>query len=1036
MSRCLRPMSRLKRIRLLHEALEPRYLLSFGELCLDAPYHADPAFDPAADIFAPVEAATSQGSGQELSGLLPLSAIPLLDSLPGADASLYLDFDGHFDAQWGGYSNVTTPAFDQDGDPNTFSDGELATITRIWEYVAEDYAPFHLNVTTVEPGSFANGDALRVAIGGSGGWTGGTYGGVAYVNSFTNSITNTVYVFENNLANGNARYTAEASSHEAGHGFGLRHQSLYDANGSKVQEYYVGPGDGRAPIMGESNYATRGIWWYGTSTSASTYQDDMALLARSANGFGYRADDHGDTAGTATPLAALDGQLSGQGLISTTDDLDVFSFQTGSGQIIVSVDVPAYVNNLDARLELRDASGNLVAEAAPTGSFGASITTTVGQGSYQLVAASNGGYGDVGQYTVSGTIVPTGDSAELLLVSLNPAAISENGGTATGTVTRSGDMSGALTVGLSSSDVTAATVPLEVTIPAGQASATFSIDAVDDQAADGTQTTTITATASGYLDGVGTLEVTDDEVPAVLIVDDGDSGYGETGTGWDGNPYSTKYRIYENDTRWHAAGTGLNAANWDFAGLDPGQYKVSVTWLENTNRATNAPYTVYDGTTAEGTIVVNQQLAPSSIYDSWPWEDLGIFNVDGTTLRVQLTDDANGFVMADGVRIERVGDLVDALTVAIAPAVISENGGAATGTVTRSGDTSGALTVSLSNSDPTAATVPLEVTILAGQASATFAIDAVDDSVADGTQTTTITATAAGCEDGVGTLEVTDDDDVSAVLIVDDGDSGYSETGTGWDGNPYSTKYRIYENDTRWHAAGSGLNAANWDFASLDPGQYKVSVTWLKNTNRATNAPYTVYDGTTAEGTILVNQQLAPSATYDSWLWEDLGTFDVAASTLRVQLTDAANGYVMADAVRIERVGNLVDALTVAIAPAVISEDGGAATGTVTRPGDTSGALTVGLSSSDPTAATVPLEVTILAGQASVTFAITAVDDSVVDGTQTTTITASATGYEDGVGTLEVTDDDEVPAVLIVDDGDSGYSETGTGWDGNPYSTS
>ncbi|MHC4401545.1 MAG: hypothetical protein ACYTG0_17875, partial [Planctomycetota bacterium] len=74
-----------------------------------------------------------------------------------------------------------------------------------------------------------------------------------------------------------------------------------------------------------------------------------------------------------------------------------------------------------------------------------------------------------------------------------------------------------------------------------------------------------------------------------------------------------------------------------------------------TNRATNAPYTVYDGTTAEGTIPVNQRLAPSTTYDNWPCEDLGIFNVDATTLRVELTDDANGYVMADAVRIERLG---------------------------------------------------------------------------------------------------------------------------------------------------------------------------------------------------------------------------------------------------------------------------------------------------------------------------------------------------------------------------------------------
>ena len=70
------------------------------------------------------------------------------------------------------------------------------------------------------------------------------------------------------------------------------------------------------------------------------------------------------------------------------------------------------------------------------------------------------------------------------------------------TVTRGNtDISAALTVTLSSSDTTEATVPATVTIPANQASATFTVTGVNDTLLDGTQTATITATAAGYVSG-------------------------------------------------------------------------------------------------------------------------------------------------------------------------------------------------------------------------------------------------------------------------------------------------------------------------------------------------------------------------------------------------------------------------------------------------------------------------------------------------------------------------------------------------------
>src|SRR6185312_7988109 len=81
----------------------------------------------------------------------PLASIPALHSNPDAKATLFLDFDGNYQATWGAYSNITTPVYDIDGDTTTFSERELSNISEAWARAAEDYAPFSVDVTTVEP---------------------------------------------------------------------------------------------------------------------------------------------------------------------------------------------------------------------------------------------------------------------------------------------------------------------------------------------------------------------------------------------------------------------------------------------------------------------------------------------------------------------------------------------------------------------------------------------------------------------------------------------------------------------------------------------------------------------------------------------------------------------------------------------------------------------------------------------------------------------------------------------------------------------
>lgn len=118
----------------------------------------------------------------------------------------------------------------------------------------------------------------------------------------------------------------------------------------------------------------------------------------------------------------------------------------------------------------------------------------------------------LGSHSTSGTTTPT------LTLSAAQTSFAENAsGTITGTVSVNTAPAADLTVSLVSADLTAATVPATVTIPAGQTTATFAITPVDDTEIDGSQSATLTATADGYTTGTLNLTVTDDEAPPVGV---------------------------------------------------------------------------------------------------------------------------------------------------------------------------------------------------------------------------------------------------------------------------------------------------------------------------------------------------------------------------------------------------------------------------------------------------------------------------------------------------------------------------------------
>jgi hypothetical protein len=98
--------------------------------------------------------------------------------------------------------------------------------------------------------------------------------------------------------------------------------------------------------------------------------------------------------------------------------------------------------------------------------------------------------------------------------------------------------------------------------------------------------------------------------------------------------------------------------------------------------------------------------------------------------------------------------------------------------------------------------------------------------------------------------------------------------------------------------------------------------------------------------------------------------------------------------------------LTLSVSKSVVDENAGlrATILTVRRTGNSPGALTVNLNSSDTSELRLPLTTTIPSGATEVQVDVEAVDDSILDGNITVTLTASAVGFGNGTTQVEVAD--------------------------------
>jgi len=146
-------------------------------------------------------------------------------------------------------------------------------------------------------------------------------------------------------------------------------------------------------------------------------------------------------------------------------------------------------------------------------------------------------------------------------------------------------------------------------------------------------------------------------------------------------------------------------------------------------------------------------------------------DVTGTEYVRHTTLGDGSLAYSPGLRNNGAPFAGDSLTISISPASFSEGAGAAAamGTVTRTGSLFTPAVVDLTSSDPSEAAVPGVVTIAAGEESASFLVDAVDDSEQDSDQVVTITATESpvtGSGLFSGSFQITVEDDEAAIPTI------------------------------------------------------------------------------------------------------------------------------------------------------------------------------------------------------------------------------------------------------------------------------
>ena len=339
---------------------------------------------------------------------------------------------------------------------------------------------------------------------------------------------------------------------------------------------------------------------------------------------------------------------------------------------------------------------------------------------------------------------PTASNIPALLKLFAPiSSISENASNPeiTLSLSRNGDISNPLTVSLLADIPDELSFPPTVQIPVGAYSISVTATVINDGTTDGDQDVTITATVSDYMSSTISITTIDASPPSLTVEVN-------TPSVTEGN--STTLLITRNPV------TDFNLAV-SLSSSDFGELSFTNTAVIPSNQAS---------------VVVSLD----AVHDT---------DLEGDNTSI-ISASAPGHI-GDTANLLIVDDDIPALTLSISPGNISEDGGVATIGITRSPIANFSMTVELTQSDPSAATMPTILTFDPFEATVFATASAVDDVNHDGPQTTTIQAILRHPTDGgiltqssIGQLHVTDDEGptLSMTFAKDHVLEGSTTTGT------------------------------------------------------------------------------------------------------------------------------------------------------------------------------------------------------------------------------------------------------------------
>jgi hypothetical protein len=126
--------------------------------------------------------------------------------------------------------------------------------------------------------------------------------------------------------------------------------------------------------------------------------------------------------------------------------------------------------------------------------------------------------------------------------------------------------------------------------------------------------------------------------------------------------------------------------------------------------------------------------------------------------------------------------------------------------------------------------------------------------------------------------------------FIDNSDSGFETIGT-WISSTRVSGF--YGTNYQYARKGNGKHSASWTYNINTQGEYEIYAQWTSHSNRASHAPYSIYNNGIFIDTVQVDQRVNGDQL------NLLGTFALSSGTLEIVLTNDESGAVIADVTQI-----------------------------------------------------------------------------------------------------------------------------------------